>query len=81
MKLPVLDVEPEEVVVDGTTTVGAFLFPMDPERDDEADAWRCSADDERDRGRDKWSACDETRSDIYSVVLRMTQPKACRICV
>jgi len=46
MKLPVLDAEPDDVVVDGTT-VGAFFFPlMDPERDDEAEIWRCSAEEE-----------------------------------
>lgn len=64
MKLPAFDAEPEEVVVDGTT-VDPFFFPsFDPERDDEADAWRCNAEDERERGRDRWSACDGTRSDI-----------------
>lgn len=53
MKLPVLDAEPDEVVDDGTT-VEAFFFPlMEPERDDEAEAWRCSAEDEREMGRER----------------------------
>jgi hypothetical protein len=38
MKLPALDAEPDEVVVEGTT-VEAFFFPLvDTERDDEAEA-------------------------------------------
>lgn len=53
MKLPVLDAEPDEVVVDGTT-VEAFFFPLvDTERDDEAEAWRCSAEVERERVGDR----------------------------
>jgi hypothetical protein len=53
MKLPALEAEPEEVVVDGTT-LETFFFPLvDPERDDEAEAWRCSAEDERESGRDR----------------------------
>jgi len=67
MKLPALDPDPDEVVVVGTM-VDPFFFPLiDPERDEDADAWRCNAEDERERGRDRWSACDETRSDIGSI--------------
>jgi len=53
MKLPVLDAEPDEVVDDGTTVEAFFLPLMEPERDDEAEAWRCSAEDEREMGRER----------------------------
>jgi hypothetical protein len=53
MKLPVLDAEPDEVVVDGTTVEAFFLLLMDPDRDDEAEAWRCSAEDELERGKER----------------------------
>jgi hypothetical protein len=69
LKLVDLDPEPDDCPealpdAEGTTKRASTLLLVDPERDDESDACRCSPDDEVSGGSDKWSCCAGPRDAI-----------------